>query len=402
VPSTVASALIFDYHIPAKQLEQDERSANVKYVWAANAPEVRGGPARHDYYLPWAQGWCPQFGKPAAKCPYGGPPSFPWLKAHHPDWILWQANKRGLPTVPASASGLPGPILDFTNPALQQYWVTHYIAPYLKQGFDGIAWDSNLILDPYSAVGHFDWRPPHHFIRLYSGKPVDSRWAHAQARALAQLLQRAKAVDRNAKFALNTSFDCLYAPMADWQLTLPYIDAIVDEEGYAFWGWGSNWIPSTPGPYCPNRWLAKTRALIQFQKAGKRVALVNEEPLNVTPYMTDTDQKARGYLQSALASYLLVKYSHTYFWFGGQQQYGHEVLMQRELLTNFGQPLGDMHHVRGVYVRWFTKGAALVNPDPNHSFTFTLQKNKYNTLYGQHVSRVTLAVHSGVVLTLVK
>ena len=399
VPPTVASALIFDYHIPIDKLKADELSANVGYVWGAAAPEQRGGHARHDYYLPWGQGCTTA----VAECPHGGPPSFPWLKAHHPDWILWKTNKLGVPTAPVTYKFDPGPILDFTNPALQQYWVAHYIVPALKQGFDGIAWDSQFVYNPYGAVGHFDYYRPHHFIRMYSGKAVDSRWAHAQANALGQFLQRARARAPKVKFALNLSFDCEYAPIATWALPLPYIDTIVDEQGYTDWGTPTNWIASGRATYCANRWLAKTNALIQAQKAGKHLVLINEEPLtSMTPYMTDHNQTARAYLQSALASYLLVKYSHTYFWFGLSQGYGNPIVMQRELLTDFGQPQGDMHHLQSVYVRWFTKGAALVNPDQYHSFTFTLPKNKYETLYGQRVNRVALAVHSGVVLTLIK
>lgn len=397
-PSTVSMAMIFDYHVPPKQLEHDEVAANVGYVWGANSPELPGGSARHDYYAAWAQGWCPGRGL-STRCPKGGPPSFPWLKKHHPSWILWRTNKKGVPTVPARSRPNPGPIVDFTNPAVQQYWIQHYIAPYLKLGFTGIGWDNPLVYDPYGAVGHYSIR--HHFVRQYRGTLQDGSWVRAQTKALGAFLRRARAIDPKAKFALNTNFDCLYAKMASWAMPLRYVDTIVDEQGYSFWGPRKyNYIPAGPGTYCANRWLAKTDAFIRMQKAGKRVVLINEEPYRVHAFMTNTNRRARRDLQWVLANYLLVKYSHTYFWFGGVQQYGYPVFEQREEMVDLGKPRGDMRPSQGVYVRFFTKGMALVNPSPTKWFTVSLGNGTYKTLYGQNVNSVTMSPHSGLVLAL--
>jgi Hypothetical glycosyl hydrolase family 15 len=399
--SSVASALIFDYHIPVQQLVGDEISANVGYDWGASAPEQLGGPARHDHYVAWAQGWCPGVGlnPPRGECPKGGPPSFPWLQAHHPNWILWQANTQGVPTVPARSWANPGPILDFTNPAVQQYWMDHYIAPYLKQGFDGIGWDNPIAYDPYSAVGHFDTH--HRFIRQYSGSTQDMAWARAQVRALGVFLRRARAIDPKVQFAQNTNFDCEYAPMATWLLPSRYVDTIVDEEGYTYWGNNTPWITSSPGTYCNNRWLEKTNFYIEMQTAGKHLVLIDAAPLRVYPYITDTNRRARAVLEWALANYLLVKYSHTYFWFGGSQQYGYPVFKQREETANLGRATGDMRPYQGVYARWFAKGMALVNPSPAVSFAVILHnKGKYKNLYGQKLNRVMMTPHSGLVLVL--
>jgi hypothetical protein len=125
---------------------------------------------------------------------------------------------------------------------------------------------------------------------------------------------------------------------------------------------------------------------------------MNAEPYTVHRYMTDWNPAARADFEWAMANYLLVKYSHTYFWFGGSQQYGYAVFTQREQLADLGQPFGDMHQFQGIYVRWFSKGMALVNPDPKSSFTVTLHQGRYKDLYGQNVDAVTLAPHSGLVL----
>jgi Hypothetical glycosyl hydrolase family 15 len=394
---SVASALIFDYKIPADRVVAAEKSAHVGYLWGASAPERPGGRARHDYYVAWAQGWCPGRGLRAeGKCPRGGPPSFPWLKAHHPNWILWKVNSRGVPTAPASSTWDPGPIVDFTNPAVQKYWMVHYIAPYLKAGFDGIAWDHTIAYNPYGAAGHFD--PRHRFIRQYSGSTADMRWDRAQTRALGDLLQRARSIDPKVQFAQVAPFDCYYLPTAMLFLPLRYLDTVGDEEGYTWWGDPKPWITSSPGTYCNNRWLDKTTSYIRLQKAGKHLVLINAAPVHVYPYITDTNRKARAVLEWALANYLLVKYSHTYFWFGGNQQYGYPIFEQREDLADVGRATGDTRPYQGVYARWFTKGMALVNPSPFEPFTATLQRGEYEDLYGQYVNRVTMRPHSGLVL----
>jgi Hypothetical glycosyl hydrolase family 15 len=398
--TSVASALIFDYKIPPDNEIAAEERGHVGYVWGADSPEVPGGSAIHMHYVAWAQGFCPNVGI-YGKCPNGGPPSFPWLRKYHPSWILWQTNNQGVPISPARSRGDPGPIVDFTNPAVRRYWFIHYVKPSLGLGFNGIAWDNPLVDNTYGAVGHFDSH--HHFMRQFTGNMSDVRWAKAQVRALGAFLRLSRAVDPGAQFAFNANFDCTYVRESLWLLLLRYVDTVVDEQGYTNWGEGGiNWLTSSPGPYCINRWLSKTKTFIAMQKAGKSLVLINAEPYIVHPFMTDTDPTARADLEWSLANYFLVKYSHTYFWFGGSQQYGYPVFQQREEMVNLGRPLGDMRPGQGVYVRWFSKGVALVNPSPSEPFTVTLQTGRYEDLYGQRVNRVTMPAHSGLVLLLAR
>ena len=216
---------------------------------------------------------------------------------------------------------------------------------------------------------------------------------------MGDLLRRARAVDPKAQFAINAPLDCLYDPVDSWFLPIRYVNTITDEEGYTYWGDPNPWVTSGGSPYCKNRWLEKTSTYIRIQKQeGKHLVLINQVPLHVSPYITNTNAEARVYMQWALANYLLVKYSHTYFWFGSVQHYGYPIVMQRELLVDLGQPQGDMHQYQGVYVRWFTKGAAIVNPDPSKSFGVAFQKGKYANMYGPDLDHATMRPHSGLVL----
>lgn len=397
--TTVSLSYVFDYRIPVAEVQSDERAQGIDYVWGATRPEPAGGQAWHDFYVAWAQGYCPGVGV-YGPCPKGGPPSASWLKKYHPDWILWQTGKNGKPTRPARSSSNPGPIVDFTNPAVQQYWVDNFIGPALKSGYDGVAWDNPVVENPYHAVGHFD--RDHHFVRQFSGvytrTAVDTKWAQAQSKAFGEILGRVRALYPRAQFSLNASMDCLYVPSKLWALPLRYVRTLADEQGYTFWGGRQTWVPAVHSPHCRNRWLAKTQAFIAFEKGGGRLVLENEVPLKLTKYMTDGNKRARSLIQWALANYLLVKYSRTYFWFGGVQRYGYPVVPQREESADLGQPLGDMRQSQGVYVRYYTKGLAIVNPSLFVAFKFALPAGRYRNLYGQNVNKAHLGPHSGMVL----
>lgn len=325
----------------------------------------------------------------------------PWLMKNHPSWLEWEVNKKSVPTETARSKSNPGPILDFTNPDVQRFWMANYITPYLKNGFTGIDWDNPMVYNAYSSAGHYDLQ--HHFVRQYNGGLEDIHYARAQIQALGDFLERARTVTPKAQFDLAAPIDCEYAPMTSWLLPLRYVNTIVDEEGYSFWGSGrANYIPTTAGPYCSNRWLDKTEFYIQMQKEGKGLVLINQEPYDVTSFMTDTNMRARADIQSALANYLLVKYSHTYFWFGGSQQYGSPLFVQREEAANLGTAVGDMAPLQGVYARSFTKGMALVNPSSTQSFTINLPHGRFKDLYGKKLNSVNMLPHSGIVLETIK
>jgi hypothetical protein len=394
--ASVESALIFNGNVSPYHVARYERSVHVGYVWGAAAPEVPGGTARHDRYEAWDQGWCPGRWLPLdGKCPRGGPPSYPWLERHHPTWLLWKVNKLGVPTKPARSRWNPGPIVDFTNPAVQKYWMKHYVGPPLKEGFDGIAWDGPLAFDPYGAAGHFDAR--HHFVHQYAGTYQDPKWAAAQAQALGTFLRLSRAINPHVEFALDQFLDCTFQESL-WVLPFSYADTIVDEEGYTNWGTRHNYISSNPGAFCPNQWLEKTLTYIRMQKTGTRLVLIDAEPYRVHSYMTDRNAKARADFEWAFANYLLIKYSHTYFWFGGGFQYGYPVFVQRQELIDLGHPLGDMAPSQGLYIRWFTKGMVLVNPSATLTFNVALLPGKYEYQNGQKINRVAMKPHSGLVL----
>jgi hypothetical protein len=400
IPTTVQMAWVFDSQIPAADIVADEQGQNVGYVWGASAAELAGGTALHDRYSTWEQGYCPAGGL-SLTCPTGGPPSYPWVKKNHPDWILWQANAKGKPTVIAHDKGDPGPILDFTNPAVQSFWASQIIAPALTAGYSGIAWDHSVPYNTYGAVGHYNTHGK--FVKQYSGVADDPKYAMAQTKAYAALLAKAQAISPTASFTTSISDFCDYTNLSDWLLPIEDSKIVFDEAGYTNWGDKKYpWITATGAPSCKNRWLAQTQEFIALQKQGKYLVLDDQVPMPVTPNQTVTDPTLRAMMQWALANYLLVKYTHTYFWFGQTQTYGNEIAIQPEELINLGSAKRDMKaEGKGpnlVYVRTYSGGMAIVNPGPHNTATFTLPLNKYKTLYSEDVNSVTLGPHSGIVL----
>jgi hypothetical protein len=399
IPTTVKMAWIFDSHVPTGALEADEVAENVGYVWGATAPEVPGGPAIHDAYVDWQQGYCPGGGY-SLTCPSGQPPSYPWLEKNHPDWVFWQVNSKGKPTVIAHGAGDPGPIVDFTNPSVRSFWFKTYIAPALRAGFDGVSWDHSTPYNSYGAAGHFNAR--HRFVRQFTGYTEDPGYAKAEANALNKFLQMARAVKASAAFTTTVFDSCTERHTASWYAPLKYVQTVFDEAGYTNWGDKKYpWLTASSGPACRNEWLAKTKRYIFLQKQGKSVVLVNEIPMNLTPDETDNNPQVRALMQWALANYFLVKSTHTYFWFGTRQAYGYPAVMQPEELVTLGSASGPMHAESCAYVRTYTQGMAVVNPSPHRACRVVFPSGKYKDLYGHHLNASTLGPHTGLVLQVV-
>jgi hypothetical protein len=128
---------------------------------------------------------------------------------------------------------------------------------------------------------------------------------------------------------------------------------------------------------------------------------MNPESYSVTAYMTDTNSQARFDLQWSLANYLLIKYNHTYFrWGGHTAQYGYPLIPQHEYQTvqAIGSPTDDFYASQQVYLRDFSNGLAVVNPDRYNSYTVTFPAGKYQDLYGNPITSVSMPAHSGLVL----
>ncbi len=391
---TAATALPANAALPANTISgihlalpfnQGEKIANgtvvgesgvVDYVWGAvgNPGNIPGGSTWHESYIPWGRD------------PQVRPPS--WFLANHPTWVMYTEDQH----TPATLFGEPSPVLDMTNPEVQA-WIENQADAALASGFQGISWDNGVVYNEGHAVGHYDANGQ--WIQQYSGAAFDPAYADAQTTAFAAVTNAIKSRHPNTSDTLNQPFSC----DSTWSLPLASADMLLDEQGFTNYGEATNsYVTSAPSDGCSNNWLQRVQAYVRLQKElGKGLVLLNEEPYQVRSDITDTSPHARADLQWALANYLLVKYAHTYFWWGGIQQYGGPPLLQREYSAPIGSPIDDVHAADGVYVRNYTNGLAIVNPDPTQKITVHLPTG-YHDLYGHAVTQLALPRHSGIVL----
>src|SRR5438270_8528333 len=96
----------------------------------------------------------------------------------------------------------------------------------------------------------------------------------------------------------------------------------------------------------------------------------------------------RDGVQWALASYLMVKEHNCELFIAGYQKYGIDA-WHNEYNASIGSPLGVMYQSNGVFLRIYSNGLSIVNP--NSRATFRVRLNPavhYVDLYGNSVGSV--------------
>ncbi len=392
LPDTIQGVhfgLPFNAHAPVVNgVRQDAPAySTVDYVWGASptgGPNVPGNTgAWHETYTPWRR----------------ESPGLSWLQQNHPDWIMYQADRKTVADWDPSLPGLPD--VDTTNPAYQQWFLQNFVYPAMRNGFQGISFDNGLIHNVGKEAGHYDTN--HNWVQQYSGQVLnDPTYANAQAAAFANVVQGIRSAYPNATITVNEGYNT-YTNLSLWNTTAPYVDMISDE--YAFNDGGSGYTTSDPGgESVSNRWLAEMQRYKTFQRdEGKGIWFNDNLPYDTSPYMTDGNTQARADVQWALANYLLIKYNHTYLDIVGNQQYGYQLFPQHEYATaqQIGAPTNDFYASQGVYMRDYTNGLTVVNPSPRDTFSVNLPSGRYKDLYGHVVTTpLSLAPHTGAVLLL--
>ncbi len=347
------------------------------YVWGASQP-ANGIPVWHDAYTPYPLD--PAWNDVA------------WWKANHPTWLLYKSDR----TTPAVNSGQSAPFLDFTNPQVQQY-IASVASGALGKGFNGIGWDP-AINNSAGAAGHYD--ASGNWVQQYDGTYYDPVYAEASAAGLAAIITIVRQRYPATSDALNDRFECNTSRQP---VAVNASDIDIDEGSFTSNTVGTH-LTTEAGYGCASWWLDTVNGYIQLQAdAGgdHAVALINSESYTVTPYMTDTNMKARADLQYGMANYFLIKEAHTYFSWGpaGNSGYGGPPVPQHEYTTAnaIGEPAGEYYSSQGVYMRGYTNGLTIVNPDPTRTFTISLRSG-YHDLYGTSVNSLTLGPASGEVL----
>lgn len=369
-------ALIFN----GKETDKSVETGKVDYVWGAdhgwNATDTPAAGVAHTYYTMFSE-----------DVHWETAHDLSWFKANHPDWIVYKCDG----VTPADSTNVA---LDVTNPAVQQYKLG-FAEEAMTGGFEGIAFDNTLTENYDHKCGHYSTSGQ--WVQQYSGDVNDSAYRQAYTSAFQQVAQSIHdaANSRGMTFTItiNSTVDVWRADGVSMAEDLmPYTDLFMDEEGFTNGGYtaGNNHTTGQP-------WSYRVQAIQHLDSLGKGLVLIAQEPYQIS----SSNPPPRTDVQWVLANYLLVKNDHTYqATITGPQQYGGPILMQPEYSAPVGSPTGAMYQSQGVWMRDYSNGLVLVNPDPSNSYTVSLPANTYKDLYGNSIAgQVNLpASGSGMIL----
>ena len=383
----VHMAAIFNYNETITDGEMADECGVVDWVWGAgqlatsltNIPSPCG--TWHEYYNPYS--------RIRAGLVEGTPYTTAWYNATHPNWIMYLENRVTIaqhPNQPWTTQDTP--FLDMTNPNVIDF-MADWLAGALNGGYNGISLDNTIVRNHANYAGHYllngTWD------QMYTG--TDNAFVVNMATGLENLVIALRRRAPNVWISINQPFNLL----PRWWASFPGTDMILDEIGFTDGG------RSPPYTTIQLGWLQKATAYTIVGSAhNKAFTLINQLPFQITANMTSTNSTLRAYMQWALACYLLVKANYSYFWFGGKQQYGlsPSLLSQPETSTAnaIGYGVGGFFASQNVYMRTYSNGLAVVNPDCCAGYFVEFTPGMYQDLYGNAVSSVTMGPSTGLVL----
>jgi hypothetical protein len=320
----------------------------------------------------------------------------PWWQANHPDWILYECDKRTI----AYIRGLPEVPLDFSNPAVAAYQSSVFGTYAEANGYNGIAAD---VVDLTNNTGHVQsgsggcgvWTTNHTWVKKFSGQATDPRWAAAVGAWATALQKQLHQFPRRLALAVNTPPGKYGAPVKgkggdpDLRTLFDHVDIELDEAGFSIWG---NYIEETPFNNLVG-WME------YMQSQGKAFFVADDWNLQNGPPTTHE-------LSYSLATYMMGKEQASALYVGKNVMYGKENYYS-QYSAAIGQGCSAMYggssdlHFAGqkVYLRKYTGALAIVNVSPNTSYRITLPKPSYRNIEGGMVySPLTIGPNTGYVL----
>jgi|GEM_PF-724748 len=363
--------LAFDYNTTPAQM-----AGKVDYVWGTEWAGTPAGDAYYTMYIP--------YDSDEDTTDYPQAHNLSWFKTNHPDWIEYKCDKKTVAFEFGDTNAVP---LDFTNPAVLNYYEQTYIIPALQPGggYNGIAFDQlnfeNAGDWTGQRCGHFDTNG--NWVAQFNGTADDPAYRQAIITWAQIMHQWIHTNFPQATMAVNFSYDFDYP--IDTQTLLSNVDIDDDEQGF------TNGNNAPPWYYADGQWLEKAQFLQQYLANGQHGWFtVNQEPVAF-------NQVTNAQVQWVLANYMLLKNNASYFYIAGYQQYG-SLNIRPEYSAQVGYALGPFYSSQNVYMRDYSNGKAIVNPSSTQTYTVTLPTGVYQDLYGNQLNQVTLAPISGIVL----
>ncbi len=286
-----------------------------------------------------------------------------WWQQNHPDWILYKCDEK----TPAWPSGLPNVPLDISNPAVVAWQMSTY-APVMESGaYGGLAADLVGLQNASGGCGVFVngvWT------QRFSGQPDDDAWAQAVLAWMRTAYQQLHAQPRPLALAVNHVPEARPFGDPEEMDLLAHIDVNDDESSFTDYGNG----------YASN---ARVSAILQYMKyvQGLGKAYVVDDKWN-TVNITEHQ------LGWSLATYMLGKYHASSVWIDHLPGYGYEYWYP-EYDAAVGSPCGDYvadQSHPGVFTRKYTLAYVVVNATVNKTYSLTLPKPQYTSIFGKVVN----------------
>jgi hypothetical protein len=270
-----------------------------------------------------------------------------WYEQHHPNWVLYSCTASGAPTrKPAYMVSGQVP-LDFHNPEVIDYQVRQTWLPYaVRFGYNTLAVDE-VFLQNYT--GHIDGAGYYgcgiyeggRFVRRYNGVN-DSRYAADTVNWLRTTRDILNGEAHHLKLIINHPAGV--ATDSYEQQMLQYVDAIVDEVGFADYG-----------NYSAGLFKRTVDWMTYAQQHHVATVIINQYRRNAA--------LTRSQLAYSIASYLMGNQGAALLFTGAGFPYGGEQY-HPEYETDVGAPCGSYYadpSNRAIFYRRFANAFVVVN-----------------------------------------
>eukprot|EP01052_Picozoa_sp_SAG31_P046272 SAG31_NODE_8780_length_1388_cov_2.466253_1_plen_337_part_10 len=167
--------LAFDSALTAEQV--NSTAANYDYVWGASAEYVQLWKARNagliaSVYIPVTRDFRVCYAEPQSEGsqPFQWSRNLSWWQAHHPDWIVYKADRKTPAYQYDDTCCVP---LDISNPLVRQFQLNNCTGPAAAAGYDAVAFDNYGFTNDFGCAGV--WRDGS-WVQLYSGNRSDEKY----------------------------------------------------------------------------------------------------------------------------------------------------------------------------------------------------------------------------------
>ncbi|HEY4289619.1 MAG TPA: putative glycoside hydrolase [Puia sp.] len=361
-PDGVPLAQIFD----TKEMDSSEygRYPNkVYFIWGAHAPGQPQGVTTSKYF--------PSMRNPDPKI------TIEWYKEHHPDWIMYQEDRK----TPAygyiySYGGLVP--LDISNPEVRDYYLDSFIVPAVREGYQMVAMDNVDLANWPKSAGHFS---KGRWVQQYTGKKDDAAFHRSIIGWMQFLSERLHPMG----VGVCANIKSTSAPPAVILEVMQHVDMWLDETGFTHKG----------NNVTDGAWES---AFSLLQKIAPSKGYVSINQVNGPVATADPAQ-----LEWVIGNFLLSRGPQSLLSVVGFEKKAiyHRFDHRPEMDLNIGTPVtAPQKDASGAWMRKYTGGLVLVNPSSTTTAKVLLPKGEWKTTDGHSSGReIVLPPASAAVLT---